>query len=315
MTKQVEYEVTGFRANPNSVTLLFKGISPVIVPSSNPNYKLILEKISKKDMVGIYDLAVSKPTVNVSAVTSSGKNITVELKGNSVLVNGMPLNNTLTNTIINTSNLGLPIDGLINFLKNVEEMPSSNVKERLFDFISSDDSFTITDDGCFLSYKKVRTDYMDIHSGTMRNKVGDAPFESNVDTNDNNLCSRGLHFCSYKYLNHFGSNDVNECRVMVVKVRPQDVVSIPKDYNDTKARCRTYLVVDEIHNYHNERIPVGVVSANPDTGVVRNVQINSAYQDLKSQVNMGFKKDVNGRWRDSLGRYLTREVIKKYNLS
>lgn len=41
---------------------------------------------------------------------------------------------------------------------------------------------------------------------------------------------------------------------MLVKINPADVVSIPRDYNNTKGRCWTYEVVDEIARESREAI-------------------------------------------------------------
>jgi hypothetical protein len=101
----------------------------------------------------------------------------------------------------------------------------------------------ITPDGSFLAYKKIRQDYTDCHTGKMNNSVGQVvEMERNkVDDDQNQTCSTGLHFCSRDYLNHFGGE-----RIVIVKINPRDVVSIPNDYNDSKGRACRYEVVDEI---------------------------------------------------------------------
>ena len=64
-----------------------------------------------------------------------------------------------------------------------------------------------------------------------------------VDDNPESHCSSGLHFCSESYLQSFGgaSNPV-----MILKINPADVVSIPTDYNGAKGRCMKYEVVAEV---------------------------------------------------------------------
>jgi hypothetical protein len=77
----------------------------------------------------------------------------------------------------------------------------------------------------------------------MNNSVGEiVEMERNeVDDNKDRTCSTGLHFCSQDYLNHFGGE-----RVVIVKINPRDVVSIPSDYNDSKGRACRYEVVGEL---------------------------------------------------------------------
>jgi hypothetical protein len=62
-----------------------------------------------------------------------------------------------------------------------------------------------------------------------------------VNDNKDVTCSAGLHFCSQGYLGHFSGE-----RVMILKINPRDVVSIPTDYNNTKGRCARYEVVGEV---------------------------------------------------------------------
>jgi acyl carrier protein len=103
----------------------------------------------------------------------------------------------------------------------------------------------ITDEGMILAYKRVREDYMDIHSGTIRNAVGDSPSmpRNKVDENKDRTCSDGLHFCSFSYLPHFGSGPGS--KVVILEIHPKDVVAIPSDYNDAKGRTCAYTVIGE----------------------------------------------------------------------
>jgi hypothetical protein len=77
----------------------------------------------------------------------------------------------------------------------------------------------------------------------MDNSVGKiVDMERNkVDDNKDQTCSTGLHFCGQSYLSHFGGE-----RVVIVKVHPADVVSIPSDYNGAKGRACRYEVIGEV---------------------------------------------------------------------
>src|SRR5690606_5095532 len=100
----------------------------------------------------------------------------------------------------------------------------------------------------FLAYKRVRDNYLDWHSATFDNSVGkvvEMPGgRYHVDSNRHNVCSYGLHFCSKDYLGNFWRG---AGRIVVVKINPADVVSIPIDYNFTKGRTWRYEVVGEIN--------------------------------------------------------------------
>jgi len=78
-----------------------------------------------------------------------------------------------------------------------------------------------------------------------------------VDADKDRTCSTGLHFCSYDYLKSFHGE-----RVVVLKINPKDVVSIPSDYNNSKGRTCRYEVVDEIEldrkgGLPTEKLPEG----------------------------------------------------------
>jgi hypothetical protein len=120
--------------------------------------------------------------------------------------------------------------------------PSYRSVQELYGFLEKN-NLPITPDGYFLAYKRVRDDYTDCHTGTMDNSIGKTvSMERNqVDDDQNNTCSQGLHFCSQGYLKHFGG-----ARTIIVKINPRDVVSIPTDYDNSKGRACKYQVIGEV---------------------------------------------------------------------
>lgn len=133
-------------------------------------------------------------------------------------------------------------NSLVLFLDNLTQNPDSRVFDQLYPFMKHND-IEISEDGCLLAYKKVRGDYYDIHSGTIRNAPGDKPSMPRVmvQNDPNQTCSAGLHVCAKSYLTHFGWDNNN--RVVIVKVNPKDVVSVPYDYNGAKMRVCEYEVL------------------------------------------------------------------------
>lgn len=139
---------------------------------------------------------------------------------------------------------------MLRFLANMYQNTSRSAIHGLFGFLKAND-LPFTPDGHFLAYKKVRYDYFDIHSGTFDNSIGktaEMP-RNKVDDNPDKTCSTGLHICSKDYLPHYGSSDSKVNRVIVCKVNPADVVSVPRDYNNAKMRCCRYEVVDELPTF------------------------------------------------------------------
>ncbi len=138
-------------------------------------------------------------------------------------------------------------DPVINFIENLMKNPSRGSVADLYGFLEAC-SLPITSDGYFLAYKKVRYDFKDIYSGKHDNSVGkELEMERwEVDDNRQQTCSTGYHCCSFEYLSHYGGISKDSHRVLVVKVNPKDVVSVPVDYNNQKMRVCKYKVIDEI---------------------------------------------------------------------
>lgn len=135
----------------------------------------------------------------------------------------------------------LPFTPLLNFVKNLYLNPSMSAVEQLFDFLDHK-NMPITPDGCFLAYKAVKSNFKDKYSGKFDNSIGNTvSIERNtVDDNRNAACSHGLHVGTIEYVKGYGSgSDV----VVIVKVNPKDVVSVPVDHDCQKLRCCEYKVV------------------------------------------------------------------------
>jgi hypothetical protein len=150
----------------------------------------------------------------------------------------------------------LPFEPLVKFLENLMQNPSHRAVNELYDFLEAGE-LPITEDGHFLAFKNVRSNYMDIHSGTFRNQVGDVceMLRNKVDEDKDRTCSYGLHFCSIAYLPHFSDSDGGH--TMIVKINPKDVVAIPADYNNTKGRTCKYEVVAEYKEDWRSKIDRG----------------------------------------------------------
>jgi hypothetical protein len=130
-------------------------------------------------------------------------------------------------------------------MENLMKNPSKRSVDQVYGFLEKN-NLPITEDGCFLAFKKVRRDYLDIHSGTIDNSIGQVvEMDRNlVDDNPDSHCSSGLHFCSESYLGSFGGGSDP---VMILKIDPADVVSIPTDYNGAKGRCCKYEVIAQVN--------------------------------------------------------------------
>jgi len=226
----------------NSVTVYLSG-KPLIASKDHPNWPKIVSKLKNEDTNGLADLFDVIKTINSS-------NLDIRIEANKLFYKGIEIHNSIVSRIIRMIKDGFDVNFMILFLENLLQNPNENSIKELYDFMEHG-NLPITTDGYLLAYKKVRSNYMDIHSGLFDNSIGKT-LKMNRDSVDNNkdrTCSFGLHFCSYEYLKEFANSKDN--RVLVLKINPKDVVSIPTDYNNTKGRCCKYEVLEDItENYY-----------------------------------------------------------------
>lgn len=179
---------------------------------------------------------------NINKAIMKSKNVVVEK--DTVKIDGVTVCNTATplmefiKILQEKGVIDSEISRIKPFLENMFENPFIDAVQEIYDYCKAMD-FEITDDGCFLAYKNVRSDLGSIFdNGATKHKIGEYTEVKMYDTERTNTCSKGLHFCSKSYLQHY----VGEVTI-IVKINPKDVVSIPVDYNFAKGRCRKYLVV------------------------------------------------------------------------
>ena len=161
-----------------------------------------------------------------------------------------------TDTMLNMMEQGFPFEPMLNFLDNMSDNPSDSAIVELFDFMGHK-QMPITADGCFLAYKAVNNDYRDLYTNTFDNTVGsvcEMP-RSDVDSNRDKGCSAGLHVGAIDYAKEYGgiddeggSNGGN--RLMICKVNPADVISVPSDCRCQKLRACRYEVVSEFEDVY-----------------------------------------------------------------
>lgn len=165
-----------------------------------------------------------------------------------IFCNGKRINLTLEKKLIEDIENGISVTNFYNFVVNLMQNESQDSIDELYLFMQFA-NMPLTEDGHFLAYKKIRDDYTDCWTGTIDNSIGEVVSmdRRRVDSNRKITCSDGLHFCSYKYLPEFRGG--SGYRVVILKINPKDVVSIPNDYNNTKGRCCKYQVVAEYKNW------------------------------------------------------------------
>jgi hypothetical protein len=134
---------------------------------------------------------------------------------------------------------------LMLLLDNIMKNELKFVRDEMYLFLAAGD-MPITQDGCFLAYKKVGSNFKDLYTGTLDNSPGKvvAMDPNKVDRDRNTTCSTGLHFAARSYLKHYAFGGRH--KTVVVKVNPRNVFAIPSDYSNAKGRASEYFVVGEI---------------------------------------------------------------------
>lgn len=215
---------------------------------TNPNWVRIVAELKSdtpdpKALIRLMDpMTAMQSALDDLKVEKSGR---FTVKGGKVFFENESIHNALSERILDIINEGLPVDPWIAFAENLYANPLPAAKEDLYAFLENG-KMPFTNDGCFIAYKIVSSDYKDLRTGTFDNSIGKIVSmpRKDVDGDRTNTCSRGLHFCSKDYLPHYGTAFGN--RIVLVKINPADVVSIPVDYNRTKGRTWRYQVVGEI---------------------------------------------------------------------
>jgi hypothetical protein len=228
-----------------SISICFEdGVSITVIKDNSKNFSTIVELIKNKK----YD-EVRNMCNNEYVLLEYG----IVIKDNKLYLNGVLIDNTLSIRIIKMLDEGFDVTPMILFLKNLMLNPSEASIESLYDFLEYG-KLPITEDGHFLAYKVVTNDFKDTYTRSIDNSVGALVQMDRalVDPDRNQTCSRGLHMCSYDYIKHF---ETLTSRTVIIKINPKDVVTIPKDYNNTKGRCCAYTVLTEIINPTPRTLP------------------------------------------------------------
>ena len=237
----------------NGSVTLYLNNECLTVATDHPNYNKIIESIKAGDFSNIDNL------VNVAKAVVSYTSGQISVVSGEVFYNGFAIHNTLTIRILKMMADGFKFDHMVKFLDNLMQNPSKRAVDETYWFLENY-GLPITDDGCFLAYKAVRNNYTDIYSGKFNNGIGAVVSmpRNMVDDNYGLDCSNGLHVGALDYVVQYGHFKKGEApvaggnRLLIVKVNPKDVVSVPKYEGHTKMRVCEYTVVSEINDVIKE---------------------------------------------------------------
>jgi hypothetical protein len=232
--------------------------STYLVNKSHVNYNGLIRAFKDNnadEFVRLYNVSTA---IN-KAFDGSG----VKVVNDQVYYNGEVVDHSVATRILQLIKEDQPVQYLINFLDKLFQNISWNSRQQGFRFLEHK-NLPICPDGDFLAYKTVSSDYLDKFSGTISNHVGaviDWRHKRHLISDDpSSHCSQGLHVGALSYAGPGGwYNNVND-KVVIVKVNPADMVSVPNDHSYQKMRvCRYEVIADYV-----APLTHSVYSAQPD---------------------------------------------------
>jgi hypothetical protein len=235
--------------------VLFMNNKPQKFASSDPKYAAIIAalRLPSDQQEAAINKALEAADVNRN-IQSKGFQLNPNTR--EVSYHGELLPAPLAQKVFSLIEQNLPVTLLEKFWENLKQNPSYNSVRELYDFLSYKE-LPITEDGCFLAYRGLQDDFYSV-SGNLQTKVLQGAVNSKgqiyngvgehievqrncVDDNRENHCSFGVHAGSWDYALNWSRG-----KMVVVKINPKDVVSVPSDYNCQKLRCCAYTVVSEV---------------------------------------------------------------------
>jgi len=224
------------------------------VEKDHPRYSDLVAAVNDDDGNAFLDL------VDYKQALSKYTNGKLEVVDDRVFYDGNELHGCIIDRILEMQAGGFNLDSMINFLEKLYRNPSKNSVEEAYNFLSHK-KIPITPDGCFYAYKTVRVyqgedftdsngrivtkgDYVDKYSSSIRNNIGDVNTmpRNKVDDDKNRHCSQGYHVGALEYAGPNGwYNNLGDA-VVLCKVSPEDMVSVPTDHSFSKLRVCKYTV-------------------------------------------------------------------------
>ena len=222
--------------------------------ASHPNYAGLVECVKTDDSEEFHNL------LNTGMVIENWSEGNFRFEGGLLYYVDEQVDSSITARIVNMIQEGFDYDPILKFLERLYQNPSFRAINELYTFLSHK-FLPITSDGYILAYKAVRSDFTDKYSGKVDNSIGQTPSmpRFRVDDNCDVGCSKGLHVGTIDYVTSYGSPGD---KVVICKVDPADIVSVPLDSKHQKVRCCKYEVVTE---YAEDLLPAVVDEYDEDS--------------------------------------------------
>lgn len=219
---------------------------------THPNFDAIISRARAGDE-NVGELFDMVETANKRFTEYSDR---ISVSGNTLLFDGEEQDNYLAKAIVAFIREDKEFMPLVRFMDKLATNPNVHSREQLYRWLEKWD-FLIHDDGDLIAYKSVYRKPNGLFSsasgtafvngekikGQIPNNVGSIVTMPRTDVvHDPHVgCSTGLHAGSYEYARDFSGDTM-----LMVKINPRDVVSVPTDCADQKIRVCRYEVLKEV---------------------------------------------------------------------
>lgn len=256
------YNIVSDYGDPISVTAFFEqtGTKAYVASLEHPMFDDIVaalrENAPARSIINMFDAK----TGLVDRFKSLSKTLKIDSNTNQIFYEGRQLHGSLADTVARFYyEKHQNFEPLVKFLDKVMLNPSDHSRENLYRWLAKH-NFSIDADGDLIAYKGLKADMGSIHAGGayvdgvwVNGSVPNLPgttismLRDKVQFNPAIGCSVGLHAGNYRYANSFAQG-----ALVLVKINPADVVSVPTDSNDEKMRVSRYYVVRRVD--HEESV-------------------------------------------------------------
>ena len=166
------------------------------------------------------------------------------IDGETLKYNGMTISTTFGRRIIYSDKQNRK--NIDKFLIKLSTVDSRLVFESICDFIESNPSIMIDEDGDIIFWKYIDKHFRAVHrnpDGSHNLHIKGVPItmpRHEVTVDRNQTCSQGLHVCAKEYLDTTSPEYI----ICKCKVDVHDIVSVPYDYKNTKVRVCKYIPIE-----------------------------------------------------------------------
>lgn len=233
---------------------IFPGDGTVVIPGSHPNFDEIVEAVDAGAEIEEIEALADVATAVATKLESLSERVKVDVPNGLVYFDGDKVHDALARHILRALDEGASFQALINFWEKLAQNPQPHSRDQLYEWLDRRE-FTIAPDGDFFAYKGCAEENGTAVSisrgaaivdgkpvnGAVPNPIG-AVVEfprSEVAHDPSRGCAKGLHVGDYDYASSWAHGVL-----LLVKVNPRDVVSVPTDSNAAKVRVCRYEVSD-----------------------------------------------------------------------